>query len=517
MISKKGQGRMSLAFFMAALRRRRRPEALIDRAYPAWARRDRPDPAVWRALIAGLRHTPRFSIVMPVHETDSRWLAAAVQSVRAQFYADWELLIADDASQSPGVRAYLASLAGDERIDVQTLPARQGISAASNAALARAQGDYVTFLDHDDLLAPHALAAAAVEIAATPSLDLLFSDEDQIVRGRRASPYFKPGWNPDLLLSQNAVCHLAIYRRALVTAVGGLRPAHDGSQDYDLALRAAADLPASRVRHIPLVLYHWRQSPGSFSATAAARCADAARRALADHLGARAIVATDPALPQWPAVRMALPGIRPLVSIIGPRIDTGHYDKVEFVAGPAQAAGSVLVWIGADMQPMQADWLEALVAQALRPEIGAAGGRITNPQGALLHAGYQLHPKAVAFSWPAPGDAADPGYRGQFRLARSVSAVSAQCLAVRRAVFEAAGGFTAASGDFQDVDLCLRLAARGLRTVWVPQAWLMTARLTPQRDGSAWMRARWADALQRDLYGNANLALSSGRVRLVSR
>jgi len=502
---KESQGRLSLAFFMGAWRRRLRPEAAIDRAYPAWVKQHQPDAAAWAARVKALKGAPTISIVMPVYETNPEWLDAAVRSVLAQYYGKWELLIADDASRSPDVAECLACLPADHRIDIVHLPQRGGVSAASNVALARATGDYVTFLDHDDLLAPHALAAMAREIAKTPSLDLLFSDEDQLVDGRRVRPYFKPGWNPDLLLSQNMVCHLAVYRRSVVTALGGLRPGFDGSQDYDLALRVTEGIDTRRVRHVPDMLYHWRQSAGSLSTAFAARCADSARRALADHLGAQAAIGTDPALPQWPAVRFALPSLQPSVSIVGGAYD-GLYAAVQHVASAGEAQGDVLVFLSAGLRPMVDDWLEALVAQACRPEIGAVGARLTGPGGALVHAGFALDAKRVAVSPAAPADVDDPGYRGHFRLARSVSAVSGDCLAVRRAVFEAAGGFHAAAGDFQDVDLCLRLAARGLRSVWTPLAWLQyAAPPAPKRAGAAWMRARWK--LETDPYVNPHLAL----------
>ncbi len=483
---------------------------MIDRAYGDWARKDTPRAAEWHARLQGLSVRPLISVVMPVHETDPEWLTAAVRSVRDQFYENWELLIADDGSRSEAVAACLARLPADHRIDILRLSSPVGISKASNAALARATGDYVTFLDHDDVLAPHALAAVACEIAAAPSLDLLFSDEDQLVRGRRARPYFKPGWNLDLLLSQNLVCHMAVYRRTLVTGLGGLRSAYDGSQDYDLALRVTAEIGAGRIRHIPRVLYHWRQSAGSFSTVAAEQCADAARRALADHLGPGVQVEADPALPQWPVVRFGLPAARPLVSIVGAgagEIATSDYGPVEHVAEAGAARGEVLVFLAPGLRAVRADWLEVLVAQAIRPEIGAAGARLTGPGGALLHAGYVLDPVRVAVSPAAPADADDPGYRGQFRLLRSVSAVSGDCLAARRSVFEAAGGFTAAAGDFRDVDLCLRLAARGLRCVWAPRAWLEYAMAPAKRvDGAEWMRARWASALGADPYLNPHLA-----------
>jgi glycosyltransferase involved in cell wall biosynthesis len=492
---------------------------VIDRGYAAWLVRE-PSPAEWRARLAAVQRPPRISVVMPVFNTNPVWLRDAVASVRAQIFANWELVIVDDASTDPAVAVCLAELAGDARIDVTRLATRGGIAAASNAALARADGDYVAFMDHDDLLAPHALAAMACELAAHPAAELVFSDEDQIVGGRRVRPYFKPGWNPDLLLSQNLVCHLAVYRRTLVTRLGGLRGDLAGAQDFDLALRVTAEVGPHRVRHVPLVLYHWRQSAGSFSCVERERCEHAARRAVGRHLAGQATVATDPVLPQWPAVRFHVPAPAPAVSLITEGVgamSAAAYDPalVDVVARAAQAAGDVLVFLAGRLRALDDGWLRALVAEVSRPDIGAAGGLLLGPDGGWVHTGFVLHARRVAQSVAPASDAGDPGYRGHFALARTVSAVSIDCLAVRRDVFVAAGGLIADAGDFADVDLCLRLAARGLRTVWTPQARLRFAQSPPARGrGAAWMRQRWRDALAADPYCNPNLRLRGGRLSL---
>ncbi len=495
---------------------------MVDRTYARWLKNEAPASA-WRARVAALRRPPRISVVMPVHDPDPAWLRDAIASVHGQIFDNWELVIADDASSDPGVAACLAACEGDTRIHVIRLEAQGGISAASNAALAHADGDYVAFLDHDDVLAPHALAAVACAFAEDPKLDLVFSDEDQIVRGMRARPYFKPGWNPDLLLSQNVVCHLAAYRRTLVTRLGGLHSDMVGAQDFDLALRVVEEAGPERVRHLPLVLYHWRQSPQSFSAAETDWCRDAARRAVARRVRNQAEVETDPALPQWPVVRFALPDPLPVVSLVTQTpasVADGAWDaaRIEAVDDAAQATGAVLVFLGKLLRAEDDGWLRALVGHALRPEIGAAGALLLAPSGGWQHTGYWLDPKQVVTTLAPPSDTADPGYRGQFALSRSVAAVSGDCLAVRREVFALAGGFAASAGDFAAVDLCLRLAGRGLRTVWVPQARLRyRAQPLAPRAGAAWMRQRWGAALADDPYRNPNLAVVRGRLSLVSQ
>src|SRR5581483_846150 len=172
----------------------------------------------------------------------------------------WELCIADDCSPSPHVRRVLERAAQeDPRIRVVFRDRNGHISAASNSALSLATGDFVALLDHDDELAEHALFLLAT---AAGDADLLYTDEDKIdERGRLSSPFFKPDWNPDLLLSQNYVGHLCAVRRSLLLEIGGFREGFEGSQDYDVVLRTSAR--TTRIRHLPFVAYHWRSVAGS--------------------------------------------------------------------------------------------------------------------------------------------------------------------------------------------------------------------------------------------------------------
>jgi hypothetical protein len=354
-------------------------------------------------------------------------------------------------------------------------------------------------------------------------LDLVFSDEDRLVNGNRAHPYFKPGYNPDLLLVQNAVCHLAVYRRTLLADLGGLHGDVDGAQDHDLALRAQEVVAPHRIKHLPMVLYHWRQSETSFSVAETERCRAAALRAVSRCLAGRARVVADPTLPQWPAVRFNMPDPAPRVSLVGAgalEVAAEEYDPtlIQRALDAAGATGEILLFLNARLRPAGAGWLRALVANACQPEIGVVGGLLLRPNGGWAHTGYALDPKHIAQSAAPASDRDDPGYRGQFRLARTVSAVSLDCLAVRRAAFTEAGGFTREAGDFAAVDLCLRLAVRGLRTVWTPHARLQYSSMPRSPSaGGAWMRQRWGAALAADPYHNPNLLLSRGQITLGGR
>ena len=210
------------------------------------------------------------SVVLPVHNPQRNWLEAAVASVLAQTYGCWQLCVCDDASEQGWVAEYFIALSATEpRIRFVRSDARLGIAGALNRAGELASGEYAGFLDQDDVLAPFAIECVAQAVQdANP--DLLYSDEDYLDnQGRRVQPIFKPAFSPDLLRCGMYLGHLLVVRTAVLRELDWFRTGYDGSQDYDLALRIAARTPA--VRHIPRVLYHWRQHPDSTALDAAAK------------------------------------------------------------------------------------------------------------------------------------------------------------------------------------------------------------------------------------------------------
>jgi GT2 family glycosyltransferase len=201
---------------------------------------------------------PLFSIVTPVFNTPPDVLAAMLASVRAQSFEDWELCLVDDCSSEPHVGEMLErAQREDPRIKVARRAENGGIVAASNDALALAEGEFVALLDHDDELHPKALERVAAALAASPEADYAYSDEDKIDRaGHPSGPFFKPDWSPERMRTQMYTCHLSVMRRSLVAEVGGFDPEFEGSQDWDLVLKVTER--ARQVVHVPEVLYHWR-------------------------------------------------------------------------------------------------------------------------------------------------------------------------------------------------------------------------------------------------------------------
>ncbi len=486
--------------------------ANLRRDYRSWVQRydtlKLADVINHRARLEGMADTarPGISILMPVYNTPRPWLVRAIESVRDQVYPNWELCIADDASTEPHVGETLRDYAArDARIKFVQRDTNGHISAASNSALALATGEFCALLDHDDELPQHALAEIVYALEAQPDLEFIYTDEDKIDEsGHRSDPYFKPDWNPDLLLGQNYTCHFSTFRTARLRAIGGFREGLEGSQDWDLTLRATADLDPRQIHHIPKVLYHWRAIPGS-TAFVIDEKADypfqAAKRALTDHLAATGVSAE--LLPvegrHW-RVQYALPAPAPRVSLIIPThngyellrtcLDSlrgrTDYPDLEIIVVNHQsddptilkyftqlqsegvrvvdyegvfnfsainnhaarhARGSVLGFLNNDLEIIDADWLTEMVAQASRSEIGAVGAMLYYPDDTVQHAGVILGIGGLNGSPSVAGHAfkdarrSDEGQRNRLRLVQNYSAVTAACLVIRREIFEQVGGF----------------------------------------------------------------------------
>src|SRR6476659_4109927 len=240
---------------------------------------------------------PLISILTPVFDTPVPWLREAVDSVFTQIYENWELLLIDDGSTATDLLGALPGVAArDRRIRLVRLESHQGISAALNKGLDLANGEWVTFLDHDDVLEPDALFQNVRLLQENPKLDLIYSDEDKLTDEGLDSPILKPDWSPDFFLSCNYLCHMIFLRRNLVRELGGFQPQFDGSQDYDLLLRVSER--TNRIHHIPRVICHWRGSENSSASDVRQKPGqlEASWRAIEAHLkrrGEQAYVAVD--------------------------------------------------------------------------------------------------------------------------------------------------------------------------------------------------------------------------------
>ena len=528
-------------------------------AYRLWVDEyDSPAPAALGRLPALVG--PRVTVAMLAGDTGAEAALRSADSLRRQAYPDWELCLVIRLL-SPWPRAALARLAREEpRVRLLEAEASATRAAALGRALAAGTGTLACVLEPGDRLAPTALHEAVAELAAHPDALLLYTDEDVLEGDLRHAPRFKPALSPDAMLAGDAIGQLALYRMELLYEVGGLRPEAAPHELYDLAFRAAAVAGSGRVRHLAAVLCHRAAPTPDWPAPSGAPPRDAP-----------GLDRIDPGA--WPRPRFHLPDPAPLVSVIVPTRDrakllaacvAGVLERTDYPAvqllivdngsteqdalsllarleqdrrvrvlrepGPfnfaalnnaaaAEARGDVLMLLNNDTEVLHPDWLREMVSHAVRPDVGAVGARLLYPDGALQHGGLLLGPGGAA-THVGRGAARDaPGYLGQLACTRDLSAVTAACLAIRGDVWRAVGGMDERLAvTWNDVDLCLRVRAAGLRVVWTPHAALLhregvtrgleatdEARQRRFRDEQALVLATWGDAVEHDPFLNPNL------------
>jgi len=537
--------------------------------------------------IRSLSIKPSFSVILPVYKTSEKFLTEAIDSVKHQLYPYWELCIANDASTLPHVQKILDQARdSDSRIKVIHRAINGHISQSSNSAIELASGDFFIFLDHDDLLSEHALYMIAEEINAYPDADLHYSDEDKIdENGLRFDPHFKSDWNFDLFMSYNYLCHITAIRASMVREIGGFRSGVEGAQDYDLLLRCIRTMQdPNKIRHIPHILYHWRSHPGSTALSTDEKpyAHFAGLKSLKDYwetIDPRIEVLDGPFSCTY-RIKYPLPDNPPLVSILMPTgggyetlkrcldsirakttygnyeilIDNGnkskdainYLEKLEkewcvriirktrpenFLFNYSamnnllakNARGEVLVLLNDDIEIIDPEWLEELVRQSLRPDVGVVGAKLLYPDGRLQHAGIILgvggDTGGHAFRYL---DQRETGYLCRAQVSQNFSAMTGACLALRRNLYRDVDGLEEELAvTCNDVDLCLRILTKGFRNVWNPFVRLYHYESTTRgqddtpekkerfRWETGYMREKWNEIISNDPAYNPNLSFES--------
>lgn len=469
-----------------------------------------------------LEYNPLISIVIPVYNVPDQMLIDCIESVLNQTYTNWQLCLADDHSSQESMREILKSYEDHTRIRVVYREENGHISKATNSAIELAEGEFIAFMDCDDLLAPNALYDVAVKLNENPEYDFIYSDEDKVDSEGiiRWDPHFKPDWSPDTLMAMMYTSHLGVYRATIVRELGGLREGFEGSQDYDFTLRFTEK--TNKIGHIPKVLYHWRQVEGSTAAAPEAKpyVFEAAKKAKQEALNRRGLNGKITFMPNAYQMRVIYENPEhPLVSIIIPskdnyeiyercietlkqitsypnyeiiNVDNGSnkdnkkkyeqlnqkygcqycYKKMEFNfsqmcnIGASKATGEFLLFLNDDIEIINEDWLNKMVGQASQNHIGAVGAKLYYPNSTLIqHCGVvnlSLGPSHFFSGY----DDSQIYYFGRNIFDYNVSAVTGACLLVSREKFEEIGGYDEKLPvAYNDVDLCFRLIEAGYYNV----------------------------------------------------
>ena len=285
-----------------------------------------------RKQVPQLPMHPLISLVMPVHDPRAEFFRGALDSVSAQIYPYWELLLAGDFSAANEIHA-IANEYRHRNAQVKIVSVKPGGDLATilNRALELAQGEFVARINQHDQMPPQTLFCLAREISRHPDADLIYTDDDSIDdTNRRLDPRFKPDWNPDMFFSYNYLANLTLYRHARALELGGYRPGFDGAEDYDLSLRYLRDTPEHKIRHIPRVLYHTRTASQAPAPTSSPQLGDgwrdgavhqSGKGALASYFEGSGVVVEDGPAPGLYRIKRPLPTPPPLVSIIIPTRD----------------------------------------------------------------------------------------------------------------------------------------------------------------------------------------------------
>jgi GT2 family glycosyltransferase len=465
-------------------------------------------------------YRPKISFILPTYNTKPSLLALAVDSIRQQVYDHWEICIADDHSTRTDTLALLRSYIPDEKFRVAFLPANEGISESSNAAIGMATGEYIALIDHDDEITPDALFHIVKDLNEQGQADILYSDECKVdEKGDLSDYFFKPDWSPELLFNSMYTGHLTIYRKEFLTDhVGLFRREYDFSQDYDLMLRASEK--TSRIRHIPKVLYHWRLTQGSASLGDKPYARRTNLAALRDAVKRRLLSADVAELPAANHVKMKI-APTPFVSIIIPsdspdnlqaalqsiitETDYPHYEivvvtnsvlikalqgnypdrSVVFVAydqpynfsdkcnhGAAGASGDILFFFNDDVRPLQRDWIENSIEYLFVPGVGGVSPKLIYENDTLQYAGMATGVRNLTGTTFHGYPKDSVSYINFPQLVRNVSILSGACLAIRKQFFLELGGFDAVHtpSAHSDTDLSFKILDKGFRCVYTPYA-----------------------------------------------
>ncbi len=521
------------------------------------------------------------SILVPLYNTPERFLREMIESVLAQTYPGWELCLADGSDDG---HAYVGTVCSgyaenDPRIKYRKLEKNLGISGNTNACIRLAAGEYIALFDHDDLLHPAALHDV-MEAICEQGADFIYTDENTFHEepGDAYCPHFKPDYAPDTLRGNNYICHLSAFSAGLLAEVGDFRSECDGSQDHDMILRLTEK--AKKIVHIPRILYYWRAHAGSVAEQVGAKpyVIEAAHKALRDHLervGLKGAI-EDTFVPSIYRIRYEICG-EPLVSVLvrsGERADKlrrciesvygktsyrnfevvlirnkdcpdeisaccrqlqERHDTLRVVVregescasaddnfAAAHAKGDYLLLLSHDTEVISPAWVEELLMFAQRKDVGAAGAKLLAPDGTIRDAGLGLGLMSAVGHLHRGFDGKHQGYMGRLAYAQDLSGVTADCMMIRRDVWEETGGFDETFRDLlRDADLCLRLRKAGYLIVWTPFAELCesgsehgggdSAREKAQAaDAAADFRTRWAEALAAgDPFLNPNFSRDS--------
>ena len=512
---------------------------------------------------------PAIAAVVMCRESDESALRATLDSLAAQSYAASQVLVlvpeGFDTVDAPGVQYLVLGGSGFAQLN-------QWLAEMSTA-------DWVQLLRAGDRLRPHALVIMAERMALRAESMCLYTDEDTFGALASGNPVFKPDFNLDLMRSVPYVGRTLAFRRAVLLALDGFDTQFESLAPQDLLWRMVEAHGLHVVEHVAEMLVQCQSGYADWMAEPAGQ-AEAARvvEAHLRRIGVDALVegtagslvtrvtyrherqasvtvlvtagghlpalrrcveslfqyteysqfevlvianGSEPqAVTEWLAAMRGLGGGQLRV------IDVQAHGRAAMLNQASQhAQGEYLLLLAPECALFEPRWLSTLMCQAQRPEVGLVGPTLCGSNGELVSSGLVLGLSGGTAGTPFPGSflRAD-GYMGRQQLVQNWSALSLDCLVIRRALFEELDGLDTSAfqvGLF-DVDLCLRAREKGFLSVGTPLARVMRlpggeavgltdALASADRDVAY---DRWLSRIARDPAYNDNLSLKFANFNL---
>ena len=478
-------------------------------AYENWiAKNEVFDQTAIQQEIAGFAFQPKISIVVPVYNVEEKWLDACISSLKNQFYSNWELCLADDASPKEYIKPLLKKYAAeDDRIKLVFREKNGHISEATNSALEIATGEYIGFMDNDDELAPNALYEIVKALNKDQSIDFFYTDEDKMNQeGKRYDAFFKPDWNPVLIMQHNYITHFVVIKRELQRKVGGLKTEYNGSQDYDFVLRATE--AANNIHHVRKILYHWRAIESSTALNPESKnyAYVAGKRTLEAALNRRGMKGSVKIAEFFGCYQINYDFEKqPFVSVIIPAeskheqenirklLNRTHYQNYEvlhqekqmtesntrlrFVEGDlnqmiAQAKGEYMIVLDKELVPQNAKWIEELLNYGQLSSVGLTTGKVIDMNNKIENIGVSLDLDKDRIICPEVGaPEKNLGYYYRIALPRNIQATTGGCALFSKTDFDAVNGFDLTlSAELSWIDFSLKIGKLNKQVVYTSYA-----------------------------------------------
>lgn len=457
---------------------------------------------------------PLISILVPAYQTKEIFLRQLIESIQKQTYSHFELCIAD-GSRDDSVEKIVTSYQ-DERIRYERLLENKGISENTNEAMKMATGEYITLVDHDDIITENALYEIVKAIVENPDADMLYSDEDKVSWNldRYFTPHFKTDFNLDLLRSNNYICHLFVVKKEIALQVEGFNSEFNGAQDYDFILRCSEN--AKCIVHVPKILYHWRSHIDSTAENPASKlyAYEAGRKALEAHLTRKGLKASVLDTVNYGYYYIKYTFTKNM------NTNTKHFfDTIVQVwdcKQPIRETADYLFIQDNTIAEISNNFLEEMLGICQREEVGVVGGMITDSHRKIVFGGGFYKNDRELMGYPFRGMSEGfKGYMNRLMQVQDCSFVSSKFCLIKKSAFLEVNGFTnGLTGDFAMLDLCFKLSERGYLTVYTPYAKAVLKKgvkseLIVDKDNQKDMiRNKWNKQIEKtDGYYNANLSV----------